>query len=137
MGCRASTSVRYPESVAASCRGAPTPRTEISPLEEAAFAARQCVCEAALSDFCSKQQIPMLQHPPVIGVALSGGGWRALASSAAFLDALSEAGLLDAVTYTAGVSGGGWCLFNYCLGCQYNPIHATNENPWIVGGATL
>lgn len=135
MGCRSSQVARYPhDSLAASCRGcAPPPGAEISAKEVAAFVARQVICETAINEFCTKHKISPRKQP-VIAIALSGGGWRAYASSAAFLDGLSEAGILDTATYMAGVSGGGWCMFNYALGGQYNPIHATNDNPWIAGG---
>ena len=65
-------------------------------------------------------------HPadvPIIGLCGSGGGLRALvAGSSSFLSA-QEAGLLDCVTYTAGVSGSCWLqmLYNSSLTDQQIP----------------
>lgn len=45
---------------------------------------------------------------PVIAVAGSGGGLRALVAGTGFYQALKEAGLYDCTTYLAGVSGSCW-----------------------------
>ncbi|KAF8853612.1 lysophospholipase [Acephala macrosclerotiorum] len=58
---------------------------------------------------------------PNIGIAASGGGWRALMNGAGFLAAADNrtsnstnrgqiGGLLQASTYVAGLSGGGWLV---------------------------
>ena len=58
---------------------------------------------------------------PNIGIAMSGGGWRALQNGAGFLAAADNrttnatnsgmiGGLLQASTYLAGLSGGGWLV---------------------------
>jgi hypothetical protein len=90
----------------------------------------------ALQKFREDNKIPLPNdRKPTIGIALSGGGWRAMLSSAAFLDGLSEIGLLDAVSYVAGLSGGSWCVYQLLLSDpQHNPFHGPNkDNPWLAG----
>ena len=129
MGCGASTEKNV------------VPPPPITPGEAAACAERQKVAQAALKSFCQIHGINCEgKQMPNIGVALSGGGWRALMSSCAFFDALSEAQLLHAVTYVAGLSGGSWCVYEYLLGGDGNPFHGTTkacDNPWLAvpGGA--
>ncbi|XP_072463324.1 cytosolic phospholipase A2 gamma-like isoform X2 [Notamacropus eugenii] len=47
---------------------------------------------------------------PVVSVLLSGGGLRAAIACQGVLSELSCVGLLDMVTYIAGVSGSTWCM---------------------------
>ncbi|XP_072463326.1 cytosolic phospholipase A2 gamma-like [Notamacropus eugenii] len=47
---------------------------------------------------------------PVVSVLVSGGGLRAAIASLGVLSELSHVGLLDVVTYIAGVSGSTWCM---------------------------
>eukprot|EP01134_Creolimax_fragrantissima_P000780 CFRG0780T1 len=47
---------------------------------------------------------------PRLGFAFSGGGFRSMVATAHTLKAAEEEGLLDAVTYVTGVSGGAWAL---------------------------
>jgi len=58
--------------------------------------------------------IPQAASPrtptPVIGVAGSGGGYRAMLGFLGFLEGLEESVLLDAVTYISTVSGSTWLL---------------------------
>lgn len=57
---------------------------------------------------------------PIIAIVGSGGGLRALVAGAGSMHATEKDGLLDCVTYTAGVSGSCWlqALFNSSLGNQ-------------------
>lgn len=57
---------------------------------------------------------------PVIAMCGSGGGLRALVAGASSSLCAQEAGLLDCVTYTAGVSGSCWLqtLYNSSIGQQ-------------------
>ncbi|POS84964.1 hypothetical protein EPUL_002157 [Erysiphe pulchra] len=57
---------------------------------------------------------------PTIAIIGSGGGLRALVAGAGSMHAAEKDGLLDCVTYTAGVSGSCWlqALFNSSLGNQ-------------------
>lgn len=61
-----------------------------------------------------------LDDVPTIAMIGSGGGLRALVAGAGSMHAAEEDGLLDCVTYTAGVSGSCWlqALFNSSLGDQ-------------------
>ncbi|XP_072463336.1 cytosolic phospholipase A2 gamma-like isoform X3 [Notamacropus eugenii] len=47
---------------------------------------------------------------PVVSVLVSGGGLRAAIACQGVLSELSHVGLLDMVTYIAGVSGSTWCM---------------------------
>lgn len=47
---------------------------------------------------------------PTIGIAGSGGGYRAMISMIGFLTALEKNQILDATSYIATVSGSGWAL---------------------------
>ncbi|XP_078002838.1 cytosolic phospholipase A2 gamma [Phascolarctos cinereus] len=47
---------------------------------------------------------------PVVSVLVSGGGLRAAIACQGVLSELSHVGLLDMVTYLAGVSGSTWCM---------------------------
>uniref|UniRef100_A0A5F8GQH1 PLA2c domain-containing protein n=1 Tax=Monodelphis domestica TaxID=13616 RepID=A0A5F8GQH1_MONDO len=47
---------------------------------------------------------------PVVSVLVSGGGLRAAIACQGILSELSNVGLLDLVTYLAGVSGSTWCM---------------------------
>ncbi|KAI8143261.1 acyl transferase/acyl hydrolase/lysophospholipase [Fennellomyces sp. T-0311] len=58
-----------------------------------------------------------LQDIPVVGIASSGGGFRAMIGSAGYMKAMQESGALDLVMYAAGVSGSCWTLAQY-----YSPL---------------
>ncbi|XP_068959404.1 cytosolic phospholipase A2 gamma isoform X2 [Petaurus breviceps papuanus] len=47
---------------------------------------------------------------PVVSVLVSGGGLRAAIACQGVLSELSRVGILDMVTYVAGVSGSTWCM---------------------------
>ncbi|CUF95622.1 Hypothetical protein, putative [Bodo saltans] len=53
---------------------------------------------------------------PRIGIAVSGGGWRAMTAGVAVMDELSRVGLLDTVEVASGLSGGSWFIQNWALG---------------------
>ncbi|KAL1920776.1 uncharacterized protein VTP21DRAFT_11411 [Calcarisporiella thermophila] len=50
---------------------------------------------------------------PVIGIAASGGGYRAALSTLGFLKAMKSVGFFDCAMYVSGVSGSCWCLSRY------------------------
>ena len=73
---------------------------------------------------------------PRVGMAFSGGGWRAMASAVSLMDALSipldpsetaaaEEGikLMDTITHIFGLSGGSWAAFVSLAGGDRNPFH--------------
>ncbi|CUG86623.1 Hypothetical protein, putative [Bodo saltans] len=72
---------------------------------------------------------------PRIGLAVSGGGWRAMTAAIALTDELSRAGLLDTIEVVAGLSGGSWFVQNWALGGTHkNVFHASQQQPWAYGG---
>ena len=94
---------------------------------------------------------------PKVGLCFSGGGWRAMSSGCAVLDALAsplsadataskeEVKVLDTVSHAFGLSGGSWCLFTALAGGHRNPFHSApdahgvetkvdaSEHPWLYG----
>lgn len=52
------------------------------------------------------------KQPPIIGAALSGGGYRSMLISAGFLQEMHEWRLFDSLTYISGLSGGSWTLMD-------------------------
>lgn len=48
---------------------------------------------------------------PVIAIAGSGGGFRAMVGFSGVMKALFESGVLDCATYVAGLSGSTWLVF--------------------------
>ncbi|KAJ8384505.1 hypothetical protein AAFF_G00204200 [Aldrovandia affinis] len=51
-----------------------------------------------------------LQEVPVIAIAGSGGGFRAMVGFSGVMKALYESGVLDCATYVAGLSGSTWYM---------------------------
>lgn len=52
---------------------------------------------------------------PVIAIAGSGGGFRAMVGFSGVMKALFESGVLDCATYVAGLSGSTWLVFIFTL----------------------
>lgn len=87
---------------------------------------RELLVRAAIPDFDAEAYIDRVRDNatalPNIGLAFSGGGYRALMNAAGFLtaadarnresaeNATAVAGLLQSATYMAGLSGGGWLV---------------------------
>ena len=72
---------------------------------------------------------------PNIGIAVSGGGWRALQNGAGALQAFDSrtntgklGGLLQASTYLAGLSGGGWLVGSLFMN-NFTTITSLRDNP--------
>ncbi|CAI2174221.1 16345_t:CDS:10 [Funneliformis geosporum] len=61
---------------------------------------------------------------PVIAFAGSGGGFRAMIATTAYMRALQDSGLYDCGVYYSGLSGSCWNLAT-----QYSSLCATKENP--------
>ncbi|KAI8325464.1 FabD/lysophospholipase-like protein [Martensiomyces pterosporus] len=92
--------------------------------EEAEF--RQKRAERVRKDFAEFIGVPEAaidsRDVPVIAVAGSGGGFRAMVSSIGSLRAMYSAGLLQCVMYNAAVSGSSWAfaaLHTYANGNPY------------------
>ncbi|KAL9552456.1 hypothetical protein MBANPS3_003755 [Mucor bainieri] len=58
-----------------------------------------------------------IEDIPNIGIASSGGGYRAMVACSGYLHALNETGILDCVMYMAGVSGSTWAMSQF-----YSPL---------------
>ncbi|KAI7892682.1 acyl transferase/acyl hydrolase/lysophospholipase [Mucor mucedo] len=58
---------------------------------------------------------------PVVGLASSGGGYRAMIGLTGYLDAMKRSGALDCVMYFAGISGSCWTMAMY-----YNQLSKAN-----------
>ncbi|CAO3630753.1 unnamed protein product [Cunninghamella echinulata] len=54
-----------------------------------------------------------LDDIPVVAIASSGGGMRALLGLTGYLNGMKKAGILDCVMYIAGVSGSTWAMSLY------------------------
>ncbi|KAG1225015.1 hypothetical protein G6F35_003658 [Rhizopus arrhizus] len=50
---------------------------------------------------------------PVIGIASSGGGYRAMIGLTGYLNAMKQSGLLDCTMYFSGISGSCWAMSLY------------------------
>lgn len=58
---------------------------------------------------------------PVVGIASSGGGYRAMIGLTGYLGAMKASGALDCVMYFAGISGSCWTMAMY-----YNQLSQAN-----------
>lgn len=54
-----------------------------------------------------------VRHTPTIALLGSGGGFRAMVGMAGAMNALQSSGLLETVTYAAGLSGSGWYISSF------------------------
>ncbi|KNC98364.1 uncharacterized protein SPPG_06072 [Spizellomyces punctatus DAOM BR117] len=64
-----------------------------------------------------------VEDVPVISIAASGGGCRAMVANLASMQALDKIGLLKGVTYIAGVSGSTWAMAQlYSLGPDFDSV---------------
>jgi hypothetical protein len=85
----------------------------------------------------ARRLMALKEKQPDIGLLLSGGGMRALQSGVSFMDAMQQAGVLDAVVYSASVSGGSWLtsVWEYHAYTDgRNVFHDSEDDPWRYGG---
>ena len=88
---------------------------------------------------------------PNIGIAVSGGGWRALLNGAGAIEAFDSrtpnsttaghlGGLLQSSTYLAGLSGGGWLVGSIFMN-NFTTVTALRDDPsrsvWEFGNSVL
>ncbi|PHR97877.1 MAG: hypothetical protein COA68_12060 [Oceanobacter sp.] len=121
---------------------------KLSEAELSALKARIPLCQKALLKFIAEAHPPLAealsQQPggaegylPRIGVAFSGGGWRAMMAAVAAVDGLSDVGLLDGVDTVAGLSGGSWFVQDWAVGgVDQNIFHDSFnavDHPWAYG----
>lgn len=113
-----------------SCPSTPLVRNadDISDSEKAFVTKRHVATDKALTDFLNRAAMVdfdvgafMQSYSPTIGIAFSGGGYRALLSGAGEFAAFDSrtpgstapghlGGLVQSATYIAGLSGGSWLL---------------------------
>ncbi|XP_039256233.2 cytosolic phospholipase A2-like [Styela clava] len=73
--------------------------------------ARKPKTKEAIRKFLGEENGPTtLSETPTIGLAISGGGYRAVATSCGAMEALAESNMLDTLMYFAGLSGSSWYL---------------------------
>ncbi|KAJ6256849.1 Lysophospholipase [Drechslerella dactyloides] len=102
--------------------------TELAREEAAWLAGRKKVANAALVDFLGRVDMKDFDHKaflsgytPTVGLAFSGGGYRAMLNGAGVINAFDArspksmkpgglGGLLQGSTYLSGLSGGGWLV---------------------------
>lgn len=66
--------------------------------------------------FLRNHQIPITESEiPIIGLVLSGGGFRASICSLAVIMALERLGLWNLISYVSSLSGSSWLLANYLV----------------------
>ncbi|KAI8851972.1 acyl transferase/acyl hydrolase/lysophospholipase [Chytridium lagenaria] len=98
---------------------------ELSQPEKKFVLARRKVVADALSKFLGETVDPA--DVPIIGIAASGGGCRAMVTTLGGIQSLHDLGLLDACTYMAGVSGSTWAMAQlYCV--EKSPQMALSRN---------
>ncbi|RKP35988.1 acyl transferase/acyl hydrolase/lysophospholipase [Dimargaris cristalligena] len=91
------------------------------PLTEIEFRAnrlKKVVCPAFARFIGVPEAEVTPENVPVIALAGSGGGYRAMVSTLGYLTACDEAGVLDCSTYLAGVSGSCWTIMQYFVAAR-------------------
>lgn len=74
------------------------------------------------SSLCSFLGEKELNHYPSISICFSGGGYRAMLGSLAFMETAEEIGLLGTAKYIASLSGSTWMLGHLLLRMQYEGV---------------
>ncbi|OCH95436.1 FabD/lysophospholipase-like protein [Obba rivulosa] len=91
--------------------------------ERAFLQSRRKVMHSAFANFIG---VPVSEvderDVPVVAIAGSGGGYRAMLNTLGGLSAAHRLGFLDCVTYLAGVSGSCWAL-----GVMYSGVAGSND----------
>lgn len=110
--------------------------------EAAYVAGRKPKADAALSAWLESQAPGVTSNAtslPNIALSVSGGGWRSLLTGAGVMQALdgreassnaSTAGILQALTYHIGVSGGAWLVSSWAA-ANYPTITALKQQLWL------
>ncbi|KAJ1660210.1 hypothetical protein IWQ61_000826 [Dispira simplex] len=90
------------------------------PREEMTF--RQVRMQKACKAFANFIRVPEHEvtpdNLPIIALAGSGGGYRAMVSTLGYLTACQKAGILDCTMYMAGVSGSCWTMMQYFVAAE-------------------
>ncbi|KAL9112133.1 MAG: hypothetical protein Q9227_003510 [Pyrenula ochraceoflavens] len=109
----------------------------ISTAESAYINARKTTASAALKQWLLKQNENFKTDKlPTVALTTSGGGLRSLLTGGGFIQALDSrdssagtSGLLQGLTYQAGLSGGAWLLSSFA-GNNYPTISSLKDKLW-------
>lgn len=63
-------------------------------------------------DFDSETLELLQKKPPIMGLAISGGGYRSMLTAAGFVTEMDNIGIFDCLSYISGLSGGSWILMD-------------------------
>lgn len=55
------------------------------------------------------------EDPPIMGLAISGGGYRSMLTSTGFIKEMESCGIFDCLSYMSGLSGGSWVLMDLVM----------------------
>ncbi|KAG9070324.1 hypothetical protein KI688_009661 [Linnemannia hyalina] len=87
---------------------------DLCPQELAFQVARRKKMKKAFAKFIGVKESDIHENDiPVVALAGSGGGYRAMISSLGYMTAAKKAGLFDCTMYMAGVSGSCWMIAQY------------------------
>lgn len=120
--------------------------TDLGDGEAAYIAGRKPKADAALSTWLDTQSAGLgsgSSSLPTIALSVSGGGWRSFLTAAGIMQAMdareddgsgaaaaSTSGLLQALTYQLGVSGGAWLLSSWA-GSNFPTISSLRDALWV------
>ncbi|KAJ3218042.1 hypothetical protein HDU67_006742 [Dinochytrium kinnereticum] len=101
--------------------------TDLSEDEKEFTTKRRVIVAKAISGLLEEYVDPA--DVPIIGIAASGGGCRAMVQTLGGIQSLDDIGILDACTYMAGVSGSTWAMAQL-YGVEKSPKSALNHTKW-------
>lgn len=109
----------------------------LSDSEETYRVARKAIADVNLKSWLLEQDSGFgTDNLPTVALTTSGGGYRSLLTGAGVVQGLdsrdsniSTSGLLQALTYQAGLSGGAWLLSSFA-GNNYPTISNLRDNLW-------
>ncbi|WPH02742.1 lysophospholipase [Acrodontium crateriforme] len=112
------------------------PASGINRKEEIYITSRKAKADEGLSEWLKKQGSFDTSFLPTVGIASSGGGYRALLCTAGVIQALDgrdtdleTGGLYQGLTYESGLSGGSWFLSSLA-GNNWPTISYLRDNLW-------
>lgn len=115
--------------------------TALGTREATYLAGRKTKADAALRTWLEAQSPGLgtsnTSSMPTLALSVSGGGWRAMLTGAGIMQGLDErdsdgstSGLLQALSYHIGVSGGAWLVSSWA-GANFPTITALKEDLWL------
>lgn len=113
--------------------------TDLSDREEAYRVRRKAKADVSLASWLDKQSPGLGSGSlPTLGLSISGGGWRSFLIGAGVMQAMDDreagsdavtSGLLQALTYHIGVSGGGWLVSSWA-GNNFPTVSQLADDLW-------